>query len=284
VDENAAPSLLSEGSKLLVSQGPAPSCSGELSRELAAAFYHDRSYRGHLEHFLHKQLTRTKDGATDQSRIAELCDIVKSGRRVARMTETKLETLRPMLEQADIDLAAAQARTSTAESGEGVHCHVPDQGWWHVHACWLFCLSRALTLACKNSCLMHAGKDTELERVKAERDVLYAQQAASRDQILQITAEKNAEVVQLRAALDSRKASAMSQGLQSRADELEAGKSALQKELLQQKLQLKNLEFDLAHKDVARKKDVEKLQARINDAEVRLGLGIASFAVSSTWV
>jgi anthranilate/para-aminobenzoate synthase component I len=126
----------------------------------------------------------------------------------------------------------------------------------HWHAVW--------------QCPPRAGKDIELQRVKAERDELYAQQTASQDQIAQITAEKHAEVVQLRAALDSRESSAMSQGLQNRTDELEIAKSALQDELLQQKLQLKNLEFDLAHKDVAHKKDVEKLQARINDGEVRL--------------
>lgn len=114
-----------------------------------------------------------------------------------------------------------------------------------------------------------AAKDVEVAGLASERDAALEQRDAALADAAAAAARHEAELDELRsAAARSASTEETPSKLQAQCDELGASRAALQEESLQQKLQLKNLEFDLAHKDVAHKKDVEKLQARINDAEV----------------
>lgn len=71
-------------------EAPSSSGPGSLRRLAASMFDEDQEWCAAVSHGLHAQLTRSRDGATDEIRIRELAELVKLLRRTLRQAQSKM--------------------------------------------------------------------------------------------------------------------------------------------------------------------------------------------------
>ena len=254
---------------------------------LDAIFVQDTNFQELREYTLNKQLTRTKDGATDQSRIQELADLVKMLRRCVRMYQDKVVSLKSELKSQEDDVlsqirrlahehaaqraAATQGRASIAEREELIKAHASAMAAVRAEA--EADLARAKITADAQLAAARADIAVQLERFASE-STSAIDPRASRDeaQLLRTVCDEQrreacsaqAELQQLRAACEGH----LSEAATAR-DELKQLRAIYEGQLRDHRVQMKDIEYSAAHHSAVFQAEIVKLQGRLYGEEVR---------------